>query len=103
MMKDQLTELIIRVAEELNGTMGQRIPVEQGADTPLYGQEGVLDSLELVTMVVAVEEAIEDDLGVMVVLADEKAMSQRTSPFLTIGTLATYAEKLIQEETASAV
>lgn len=102
-MKDQLTKLIIRVAEELNGTMSQPIPVEKGADTPLYGQEGVLDSLELVTMVVAVEEAIEDDLGVTVVLADEKAMSQRTSPFLTIGTLAAYAEQLIQEETASAV
>ena len=101
-MRDQLTALIIGVAEELNGTMSQPIPVEKGADAPLYGREGVLDSLELVTMVVAVEEAIEDELGVTVVLADEKAMSQRTSPFLTIGTLAAYAEKLVQEETANA-
>ena len=56
-MKDQLTELIIRVAEELNGTMSQPIPVEKGADTPLYGQEGVLDSLELVERLVGVHLA----------------------------------------------
>lgn len=101
-MRDELVALIIRVAEDLNGTMSQPVPVEKGADAPLYGQEGVLDSLELVTMVVAVEEAIEDEMDAYIVLADEKAMSQRTSPFLTIGTLADYAARLIEEETANA-
>lgn len=101
-MQEKLTDLIIRVAEDLNGTMSQSIPVEQGADAPLYGQEGVLGSLELVSLVVAVEDAIADEMGVFVVLADEKAMSQQASPFRTIGTLSAYAQKVIEEKTASA-
>jgi len=45
---------------------------------------------------VAVEQAIEDELGVSVSLADERALSQRTSPYRTVGTLADYADSLIQ-------
>jgi len=65
-------------------------------ETPLFGREGFLDSLGLVTLMVAVEQAIEDELGVSVSLADERALSQRTSPYRTVGTLADYADSLIQ-------
>lgn len=97
-MYQQLVDLIVQVAEEVNVARENKIPVEQGADAPLYGKDGVLDSLGLVSLVVAVEEAIEDNFDVFVTLADEKAMSQRSSPFLTVGTLATYAEGRIKEE-----
>ncbi len=101
-MYQELIDLIVQVAEEMNTSQENKIPVEKGADAPLYGKDGVLDSLGLVSFVVSVEETIEDHFDTSVVLADEKAMSQRSSPFLTIGTLATYAEKLIKEETANA-
>ena len=65
-------------------------------DTPLFGREGFLDSMGLVTCVVAVEQAIEDELGVSVSLADDRALSQRTSPYRTVGTLADYADTLVR-------
>lgn len=101
-MYQELIDLIIEVAEELNTSQKNKIPVEKGADAPLYGKDGVLDSVGLVTFVVAVEEAIEDRFGTTLVLADEKAMSQRSSPFLTIGSLGSYAEKLIKEQSIDA-
>lgn len=101
-MYQELIDLIIDVAAELNTIQDTKIAVERGADAPLYGRAGVLDSLGLVTFVVAVEEAIEDKLNASIVLADEKAMSQQSSPFLTIGTLARYADKLIAETVANA-
>jgi acyl carrier protein len=59
--------------------------------TRLFGSEGILDSMGLVSLVVAVEQAIDDEYGVAVALADEHALSQRHSPYRTIGTLADYA------------
>ena len=45
----------------------------------------------------AVEQAVEDELGASVTLADEKAMSQSTSPFRTVGTLAAYVWRQLGE------
>ena len=71
------------------------LPDELGPETPLFGEGGHLDSVGLVSLVVAVEEAIEDRLGVSISLADERAMSQARSPFRTIGSLAEYAGTLV--------
>jgi len=45
---------------------------------------------------VAVEQTIEDKYGASISLADEKALSQRNSPYRTVGSLAEYASRLIQ-------
>ena len=37
-----------------------------------------------------VERQVEDDFGVAVSLTDEKAMSQRNSPFRSVGALTDY-------------
>jgi len=93
----KIADLIAQIAGEFNEQLEVKIAVNGGNDAPLYGRDGVLDSLGLVTFVVAVEQAIEDELGVTLTLADEKAMSQRNSPFRTIGALAAYIEILMRE------
>jgi D-alanine--poly(phosphoribitol) ligase subunit 2 len=94
--KEKIVAVITKVAHEFNEQLENKIEVERGQDAPLYGREGVLDSLGLVTFIVAVEQAIEEELGVTVTLADEKAVSQRSSPFRTIGTLVEYVERQIK-------
>jgi D-alanine--poly(phosphoribitol) ligase subunit 2 len=91
-------ELISLVVNTLRETFGQdaKIPGFLGTETSLFGQEGILDSLGLVTLIVSVEQAIEDAFGLSVTLADEKAMSQRHSPYRTVGTLADYAQRVIE-------
>lgn len=46
-----------------------------------------MDSLGLVTLLVSIEQKIEDEMGINITIADEKAMSLKNSPFRTIGTL----------------
>ena len=58
------------------------------ADSVLYGGENGVDSLSLVRLIAAIERATEVRFGKRVVLADEKAMSMRNSPFRSAGTLA---------------
>ena len=95
-MKEELVPLIIKALPDLNGYLEVSVPTELTVDTPLYGLDGMLDSLGLVALVVAVEQAIEDTFSVSVSLADERAMSQTDSPYRTIGSLAEYAGSLIQ-------
>jgi len=46
---------------------------------------------------VNIEEKIEDNLGITIDLTDDKAMSQKRSPFRTIGTLVDYITKNLEE------
>jgi len=97
-MSDELTTLIMDSLKSLDSDEDLILPSEINGDTPLFGKEGLLDSMALVTLVVAVEQAIEDKYGVNVSLADAKAMSQKNSPYRTVGFLAEYAQRLIEEE-----
>lgn len=90
LMKDDLITLIIEMAREIleaEGGTGESL----GKDTRLFGKEGLFDSMGLVALIVAVEQGIEDRHGASVALADERALSQSSSPYRTIETLADYA------------
>jgi len=96
-MKDKIVKIIIAAANELNDEEEISVSEELSESTRLFGENGVLDSMGLVSLVVAVEQAIDEELDASISLADEKALSQKNSPYRTIETLAEYAEKLIQE------
>ena len=57
---------------------------EVTAETRLFGGSAQLDSIQLVTFIVEVEQVLGDALGVGLTLADERAMSrERRSRFTT--------------------
>lgn len=60
------------------------------ADTVLIGPTGVLDSLEVVSLLLDIEERIKELTGRGVSLADEKAFSQEHSPFRSVNALCDY-------------
>jgi len=98
-MQEKIQKIIFAQVEEINEQLEFKVPVELGTDAPLFGgNKGVLNSISLVTLIVAIEQAIEDEFDTALILADEKAMSQKNSPFLTIGSLADYIVLLLNEE-----
>lgn len=72
------------------------ISLAEDENLRLFGGDGILDSIELVNFIVSVEEAIEDEFNLSIVLADEKAMSRRTSPFGRVSYLVDYILELLQ-------
>ena len=67
--------------------------IELSLDSKLFGGGGPLDSMALVNLIVDLEELIEDDYGKTIILADEKAMSRRTSPFSRVKNLIDYVQE----------
>ncbi len=90
-MSDDVVQTIIAATRELAAEQGIEIDRPLDANTRLFGEGGLLDSMALVSLVIAVEQTLEETHNVAVALADEKALSQRSSPYRTIGTLAAYA------------
>ena len=66
-------------------------------NTRLIGTNSFFDSMDLVTFIVETEEFILNDYNLEIQLASEKALSRRTSPFLSILSLAKYIIELKNE------
>lgn len=96
-MKQKIEQIIIKTLLELNEELENENLNFPTSDTKLYGGSGTLDSLALVSLVTDLEEKISDEFDKDIILADEKAMSQRTSPFRTVDSLTSYIENLLTE------
>ena len=91
--------LITCIGETLPGILAQQgkpVPPNVNAETILFGPSGLLDSMGLVTLIVEVEQALTDRFGMTLTLADDRAMSQRNSPFRSVGALAAYILDLME-------
>jgi acyl carrier protein len=91
-----------RVLSIINATVNEYLPClpqNRSPDTQLIGTESGVTSLELVSFLVNLEEALRKEFNKPIQLMHEKAFSQQKSPFATLGRLALYVEKLVQDET----
>ena len=96
-MKINKKDIITIIINELSSIIDLEND-EINFDTTIYGNDSRLDSLGLVNLLVTIEQNIEDEFDASLTLADERAMSQKHSPFRTIGSLADYIDMLLKEE-----
>ena len=87
---ERILKTIFDAIDEVNEQLPEGGKVEKRVDTVLYDRNGRLDSLRLVTLIVATEERIEEEFDIVVVLADEKAVTRGRSPFRTVKSFAEY-------------
>lgn len=97
-MKDKIVSLIYSSIDEINLQNGPDKQLAKTESTVIFGRNSILDSLGLVNLIVSLEESINDELNVEITLADERAMSQESSPFRTVSTLAEYIINLLEAE-----
>jgi len=89
-MKNNIQKLIYKSLDETIEVLPNDITYEKDTETEIYGSNGLLDSLGLVTFLVNLEQKISDDFDCDITIADDKAYSEKTSPFKNIGTLTNY-------------
>lgn len=96
--KKEVMEIVSDAVSETNELLPENESIANSPDTVLFGRTGKLDSLGLVSFIVTTERLIEEKFGRSITLANEKALSQRRSPFSTIGTFTDYIYLRLQEE-----
>ena len=89
-----IVEILLNLGEEMERPELSSI----NAESRLYGES--LDSLGIVMLATELEERIYDQTDCSITIVDERAMSQKNSPFLSVKTLARYVEQLLADEGA---
>ena len=90
-----IVELVLEVVKEVGEDQECQALIEATETTTLFGEN--LDSMGVVFLVTDLEAKLSDELNIEVTLADERAMSQKTSPFRSVKTLTKYIEMLVAE------
>ena len=80
---------------EVNQTLPKDQKISTDLDAPLYGPQGLVDSVTLVLLIVAIEQKIEESLQVTIVLGDYAAGLGEYNPFKNIKTLCEHIAVLI--------
>ena len=93
----KILELIFQVVDELNERLPEEERLEKSNETPLTGESTKLDSLKLVSLIVATEQKVQEEFNTTVTIANERMLDQKESPLRTIETLADYISMLVQE------
>jgi acyl carrier protein len=93
---NNVIEFILDIVKEIGEDQEKEALITATEDTRLFGEN--LDSMGIVFLVTDLESAISEEFDIDLTLADERAMSQKTSPFRTVKTLAKYVNLLISEE-----
>lgn len=96
-MQEKVEGIIIESLKDYSKEMKKEDLSNPTPQTVIYGSSSVLDSLGLVYLLANIEDRVFDEFGKSIVLADEKAMSQKISPFRNVKTLASYIITLIKE------
>ena len=95
--RNQAYEIVVTSLREVFEQTGGEVPQSVGDDTVLVGTDAVLDSLGVVQLIVEIEQRVEGSHGISITLANDKAMSQRNSPFRTVGVLTDHVIATAQE------
>ncbi|MGH9227693.1 MAG: acyl carrier protein [Acidimicrobiales bacterium] len=96
--RDRIIGVIYATIDELDVELEPGARLQPSPDTLLYGEQGQLDSLKLVELLVETEQRIEDEFGVWLTLADEHALARRANPFRSVASLAEYIEERLEGE-----
>ena len=94
-IKNLSKEVIDLIQEFVNEETDNSVDVNE--DTKLFGANGIMDSMSLVSLIVEIEDFIDENYDVRLTLANEKAFSRRTSPFVRVNYLIDYIVELIKE------
>lgn len=97
-MEEKIQNIIMQALKNLADELENPEIENPNVQTKIYGNEGNLDSLALVSFITDVEEMIDLEFNTTITLADEKAMSSRNSPFKDVETLTQYIQNLLEEK-----
>lgn len=92
---NEIQDLLIICVETAVSELSLESQFDISADTLLLAEGGAIDSLQLVSIIVDFEEAINAKFNTSISLTSDEALIQVESPFESVKTLAEYSLKVI--------
>lgn len=97
MTRSQIEAIVLDALRMANQARTDDNQLTVAPDAPLFGDNGQLDSLGMVTLIIDIEEALAES-GCNVTLTAERAMSRSQSPFKDVPSLVAYIGERLRTE-----
>ncbi len=94
---DKVIQIILDQIQQYNEIADTPIDTGAGEESVLFGSGSPLDSTGFVSLMLDIEQAVSDAFQKDIALVDARAMSQKNSPFRTVGSLAQYISDALKE------
>jgi acyl carrier protein len=94
-MRKDIEKIVFNAIRKIKNIQNKKIS-KISLNTNIYGEKGNFDSLGLVNLIVEIEDKVYKKFNKKIVLADEKAMSRKHSPFKDVQSLVNYIENLLK-------
>jgi acyl carrier protein len=91
-VREKIFEIVKTSISNLNEELCYESLNDVSDATPIYGGAEGIDSLSLVMLVSEVEGEVNDEFDASVLLASEKAMSMKNSPYNSVGAFVAFIE-----------
>ncbi len=94
--RERILEAVYCAIDEVNQQLAEERRIDKSANTVLLGKSGNLDSLELISLIVTVEQEVEKAFHVTINLTDhEDVIFEKNGPFHTIAAIVRYISELL--------
>jgi len=93
---DRVRQTVERVIDAMNDEFPEGKRLSKSPSAVLFGPEGSLDSLGLVDLVMRIQEAILDEYGLAVAVANEDVLVSGGGPFRTVETLTDHVADVLE-------
>ena len=96
-MRDKIIQAIFEAINDINQQLPKDERLAKSPKTKLYGEDGPLDSLGLINLIVATEQYLENFCGISISLAEEHVMDENDNRFETVASMADFIEFVYRE------
>jgi hypothetical protein len=93
----QARSVVVSALEAVNEGLPPEGRIETAPGTLLLGDGGTLDSISFANLVMRIQEAVLDQFGVGVAVADESMLAGGAGPFRSVETLTAHVAGLIAD------
>lgn len=93
-VRQQIETLVLECLSDALEEIGESSSVDQ--QSRIYGKGSRLNSMAVVSMVVDLETRLAEQLDIEISLTDERAMSQKRSPFRDVSSITHYITNLCE-------
>lgn len=94
---EEIQAVVLDVLHDLNLVREADQQLQISPESPIFGSDGQLDSMELVALAMDIEDAFAER-GIDISVSDEKAMSDKHSPFRDVPSLVAYLRDLVSAD-----
>ncbi len=93
-----IEEIVFQAIDRINSQGDREFQIQKMPGFPLSGAASSLDSLDLISMMTATEQLVEERLGLTIALANEGSMSPHESPFATVESFTDHLFSVVEKK-----